>query len=168
MVRRDCRSSKPVPQPRAKKGEKIKYPEGRTITLQNLSTAEKSKMLTSLPQKANYLKACFRLFWKLKLTPKAGTLDRRHSDPADSAAAAASTRPCTRPSRAARRVPPPATRVRGPAHVEHDVGMFRLRQPDGTKPRIPGARSGSPRAARTYSDSAFTHRVAPPTCASLL
>ena len=58
-----------------KKGKQVNYPEGRCIILQNLSTAEKSRMLSNLPKKANYLKACFRLFWKLKLKPKSDTLD---------------------------------------------------------------------------------------------
>ena len=58
-----------------KKGKQVNYPEGRCIILQNLSTAEKSRMLSNLPKKANYLKACFRLFWKLKLKPKSDTWD---------------------------------------------------------------------------------------------
>ena len=58
-----------------KKGEKMNFPEGRTIILQNLSTAEKSRMLSNLPKKAQYLRACFRLFWQLKLKPKADTLN---------------------------------------------------------------------------------------------
>ena len=36
-----------------KKGDKVNYPEGRTIILQNLSTAEKSRMLATLPKKAH-------------------------------------------------------------------------------------------------------------------
>ena len=45
-----------------KTGKKTNYPEGRTIILQKLSAAEKSRMLSNLPKKANYLKACFRLY----------------------------------------------------------------------------------------------------------
>jgi hypothetical protein len=37
-----------------KKGDRVNYPEGRTIILQNLSTAEKSRVLSTLPKKAQY------------------------------------------------------------------------------------------------------------------
>ena len=33
-----------------KKGDQVNYPEGQTIILQNLSTAEKSRMLATLPK----------------------------------------------------------------------------------------------------------------------
>ena len=56
-----------------KKGERLNYPEGRSIILQNLSTREKANMISKLPKKATYIKACFRQFWKLKLVPKTDT-----------------------------------------------------------------------------------------------
>jgi hypothetical protein len=56
-----------------KKGERLNYPEGRSIILQNLSTREKTNMISKLPKKATYIKACFRQFWKLKLAPKIDT-----------------------------------------------------------------------------------------------
>ena len=55
-----------------KRGNK-KYPEGRTIVLQNLSTREKAAMLSQLPKGATYLKECFREFWKQKIKPDTNT-----------------------------------------------------------------------------------------------
>ena len=56
---------------KSKKG-KLKYPEGRSILLQNLSTSEKANILGNFPRKATYFKECLREFWKLKITPAAG------------------------------------------------------------------------------------------------
>ncbi len=56
-----------------KKGERLNYPEGRSIILQNLSTREKANVISKLPEKATYIKSCFRQFWKLKLAPKTDT-----------------------------------------------------------------------------------------------
>jgi hypothetical protein len=50
-------------------GGKCKYPEGRAIILQNLSTREKAAMISRIPKKAEYLRQCLRDFWKLQLTP---------------------------------------------------------------------------------------------------
>ena len=55
-----------------KKGN-LKYPEGRSIILQNLSTREKAAMISRIPKGATYIKGCLRKFWKLKLAPKANS-----------------------------------------------------------------------------------------------
>ena len=48
----------------------VKYPEGRSIILQNLSTREKAAMLSRIPKGATFIKGCLRKFWKLALAPK--------------------------------------------------------------------------------------------------
>ena len=49
---------------------KLKYPEGRSIILQKLSTREKAAMISRIPKGATYIKGCLRKFWKLGLAPK--------------------------------------------------------------------------------------------------
>ena len=51
-----------------KKG-KMRYPEGRGILLMNLSDAQKTAIITSIPKGAEYMRACIREFWKLRIRP---------------------------------------------------------------------------------------------------
>ena len=54
----------------------VKYPEGRSIILQNLSTREKAAMLTRIPKGATFIKGCLRKFWKMALAPNNRTHGR--------------------------------------------------------------------------------------------
>ena len=47
----------------------LRYPEGRGILLMNLSTRQKTAILASIPKGAEYMKACIREFWKLRIRP---------------------------------------------------------------------------------------------------
>ena len=44
-----------------------RYPEGRSILLHDLSVAQKAKILSSFPQKAEYARSCL---WRLRFVPE--------------------------------------------------------------------------------------------------
>jgi hypothetical protein len=46
----------------------LRYPEGRSIVLQNLSLRQRAKILSDIP--STYMRTCLREFWKMKITPK--------------------------------------------------------------------------------------------------
>ena len=57
-----------------KKGN-LRYPEGRSIILQDLGVRQKTKILQSIPKGAKYLKEAFREFWKAKIKPAKNNYD---------------------------------------------------------------------------------------------
>ena len=48
---------------------KVKYPEGRGVIVQKISTREKARILSNFPKKCEYFKSCLREFWKLGAQP---------------------------------------------------------------------------------------------------
>ena len=51
---------------------KERYPEGRTVLLQDLSVRQKAKIINGIPKGAKYMRQALREFWRIKIKPKKG------------------------------------------------------------------------------------------------